>query len=107
MHLKLRDECIVLACQKKHRMDLIFDLFTLRNVNRPYTETELKEVQSKDHSIHDDSKKSRLSRCISFTDVDDTSLVDNDTQTEQSTQQITDEPEDDVVETSRDDNNKK
>jgi hypothetical protein len=51
-------------------MDIIFDLFTLRNTNRPYSEAELKDMRKKDHTIRDDDKRSRLQRATSFRDVD-------------------------------------
>lgn len=51
-------------------MDIIYDLYTLRNVNRPYTKEELEEMHKKDHSIKEEDKKSRLQRCVSFNDPD-------------------------------------
>jgi hypothetical protein len=51
-------------------MDIMLDVFTLRNVNRPYTKEELEEMYKKDHSIKEEDKKSRLQRCVSFTDPD-------------------------------------
>jgi hypothetical protein len=54
-------------------MDIIFDLFALRNVNRPYTDKELDETYKKDFSIQDEGKQSRLKRCVS---INDTELLD-------------------------------
>jgi len=51
-------------------MDIIFDLFTERTTNRPYSEAELKDMRKKDHTIRDDDKRSRLQRATSFRDVD-------------------------------------
>jgi hypothetical protein len=51
-------------------MDIIFDMFTLRNVNRPYTEKELEEIYKKDHSIQEEHKQSRLKRCVSINDIE-------------------------------------
>ena len=51
-------------------MDIMYDLCTLRNVNRPYTKEELEEMYKKDHSIKEEDKKSRLQRCVSFNDPD-------------------------------------
>jgi hypothetical protein len=51
-------------------MDIIYDLFTLRNVNRPYTDKELEDLYKKDHSIQEENKQSRLKRCVSFNDPD-------------------------------------
>lgn len=62
-------------------MDFIFDMFTLRNVNRPYTEKELKDVYKKDHSIHDEDKRSRLRKCVSARDVSDDEKNDTLSQT--------------------------
>ena len=51
-------------------MDIIFDLFALRNVNRPYTDKELDETYKKDFSIQDKEKQSRLKRCVSINDTE-------------------------------------
>jgi hypothetical protein len=52
-------------------MDFIFDMFTLRNVNRPYTKKELEDMYKKDHSIRNEDKQSRLRRCVSVHDVEE------------------------------------
>jgi len=55
----------------------MFDLYTLRNVNRPYTQEEITELYKKDHSIKEDDKKSRLQRCVSFNDPDNDNVIVN------------------------------
>ncbi len=55
----------------KDIMDFIFDMFSLRNVNRPYTQHEIREVYSKDHSIRDEERQSRLKKCVSFHEITD------------------------------------
>jgi hypothetical protein len=62
-------------------MDFIFDMFTLRNVNRPYTEKELEDVYKKDHSIRDEDKQSRLRKSVSFRDVGENGTNDTLQQT--------------------------
>jgi hypothetical protein len=47
-------------------------------VNRPYTNEELKEMYKKDHSIHEEDKKSRLQRCVSFNDPDYDNVMINE-----------------------------
>ena len=59
-----------ITTQVTTKMDIIFDMFTLRNVNRPYTDNELTELYKKDHSIHEEHKQSRLKRCVSINDLD-------------------------------------
>jgi len=56
----------------------MFDLCTLRNVNRPYTEKELEEMYKKDHSIQEEDKKSRLQRCVSFNDPDYDTIINKE-----------------------------
>ncbi len=77
-------------------MDIIYDLFAIRNVNRPYTEHELKEICSKEQTTPDENKRSRLSRCVSFDDVnedeDDTSTVKDTETVATETQEIKNEP---------------
>jgi hypothetical protein len=44
-------------------------MFSLRNVNRPYTEEEIREMYNKDHSIRDEERQSRLKKCVSFHEI--------------------------------------
>lgn len=62
-------------------MDFIFDMFSLRNVNSPYTQSELQDIARKDHSIRDEDKQSRLRKSVSIHDIH-SSLEDNDNSTE-------------------------
>ena len=75
MHLKIRREHEITFTRCQHKMDIIYDIFTLRNVNRPYTDHELKEVYNKDHSIQDEDKRSRFSRSVSFNNNEDANVV--------------------------------
>jgi hypothetical protein len=81
-------------------MDFMFDMFSLRNVNSPYTQNELQDITRKDHSIRDEDKQSRLKRTVSIHDIhnihdnegekDKQRDTDTDTETETETQQSLD-----------------
>lgn len=47
-------------------MENLQKLFSLRNVNRPYTQNELNDIYKKDYVIKDENKKSRLGRSVSI-----------------------------------------